>query len=435
MLIPYSTDAPIYHPPIATIVLIVINVVCYFSLCRWDEVDDFSGPSKTMLVEVQQKLQEALENAKTPEEAEKIQKQLEMLDLAEVDGQPEGSRSWSSPLNFILEFGRGWRPWQWITNMFMHGDIMHLIGNMIFLWSFGLIIEGKIGSFLFTLIYLGMGCVQSIFIQTIMLFSEGGALGASGAIFALLALVVIFAPVNSFECVLIFGRIFVLEIPILVFGGIYLVMNVFFFFMNSAQMSSEALHLAGFMVGVPTGLYMLTRGHVDCEGYDVISHWKGEEGKRSKIAKKYEKVQKAKEKEAENALSVSINFQDQIDFAIAEGNLDVAVALQNKLAINHPGSRWSQKQLQTVIQGYLKQKNYTAAEPLLEKHIEMFEEHHFQLQVTLIKIWLQNHRPRHALRYMRGLNSSLLPPEQNEQFGKLAAYAKQQIAAGVIEVS
>ena len=138
---------------------------------------------------------------------------------------------------------------------------------------------------------------------------------------------------NSFECVLIFGRIFVLEIPILVFGGIYLVMNVFFFFMNSAQMSSEALHLAGFMVGVPTGLYMLTRGHVDCEGYDVISHWKGEEGKRSKIAKKYEKVQKAREKEAENALSVSINFQDQIDFAIAEGNLDVAVALQNKLAI------------------------------------------------------------------------------------------------------
>ena len=157
MLIPYSTDAPIYHPPIATIVLIVINVVCYFSLCRWEEVDDFSGPSKTMLVEVQQKLQEALENAKTPEEAEKIQKQLEMFELVEVDGQPEGSRSWSSPLNFILEFGRGWRPWQWITNMFMHGDIMHLIGNMIFLWSFGLIIEGKIGSVLFTLIYLGMG--------------------------------------------------------------------------------------------------------------------------------------------------------------------------------------------------------------------------------------------------------------------------------------
>lgn len=40
MLVPYSTDAPIYHYPIATIALIVINVIFFFAFCIPHEGDE-----------------------------------------------------------------------------------------------------------------------------------------------------------------------------------------------------------------------------------------------------------------------------------------------------------------------------------------------------------------------------------------------------------
>lgn len=40
-----------------------------------------------------------------------------------------------------------------ITSMFLHGGIMHLLGNMVFLWRFGDNIEKVMGSFLFFVLY------------------------------------------------------------------------------------------------------------------------------------------------------------------------------------------------------------------------------------------------------------------------------------------
>lgn len=435
MIIPYSTDAPIYHPPIATVTLIVLNVLCYFTLCRWDSLA-INNPRPTQrFFEMQEKLEQELLNAPNQEEQLRIQKQLDALNqLIEPTPTSELPNAWN-PRLLILEFGHGLRPWQWLTNMFMHADLFHLIGNMTFLWAFGLVVEGKLGNFLFAAIYLGMGIVQSVAVQSIMIFSEGGALGASGAIFALMALVVIFAPVNSFDCFVIFVRIFFIEVPILAFGAFYLALNLFFFFLSGGEMSSEALHLAGFGVGLPVGFFLLKRGLVDCEGYDIVSYFRNERGRDSKIAANFEKVQheKAKRQEATAPSSPAIDYQSQVDLAIAEGNFQLAAALQNKLIQNQTGS-WSQKQLQSVIQGLWKQKNYAAAEPLLEKHIELFETYQANMQILLIKLWLQNQRPRHALRYMQGLNPAFLQPEQNDQLQKLTAYAEKQIASGVIEL-
>ena len=82
---PYATDAPIYHRPIATIGLIVANILVFLAI----------GGS--------------------------------------------GSES-SDP--FWLVFGHGLHPFQWLSCNFVHGDVFHLAGNLIFLWVFGLVVEG-----------------------------------------------------------------------------------------------------------------------------------------------------------------------------------------------------------------------------------------------------------------------------------------------------
>jgi membrane associated rhomboid family serine protease len=434
MLIPYSTDAPIYHYPIATVSFIVVNVFCFFTFCVGlsfhDSIDHFEDRNGNKLeqFEVFERAEDMEANG---EDARAFLKQLRPI--------LGGGSDWRSEL--LLHYGRGLRPWQWLTCMFMHADIMHLIGNMIFLWSFGLLLEGKLGWWLFSLVYLGMGVFQSFAEQTLLFFQSGASLGASGAIFSLLALVVIFAPLNSFETFLFFGfRVFLIEVPILVFGAIYLFMNGLFFALSGGSYGTEALHLIGFLVGVPVGFHMLTKGYVDCEGFDIISHYTNKTGKDSRVGKKQLKERQKKREVKEMASlpkidqgQVRAKMADQVDQAILEGNCDLAVALQAKIAMSNPGACWTQKQLIAVIQHYMKEKQLAKAEPLIEKHIELFDEYRFALQTKLIKLWLQDQRPRHALRYMQGMNPVFLEEAEKTELNKLAAYARKLIQTGVLE--
>ena len=49
------------------------------------------------------------------------------------------------------------KPWQLITHMFLHGDFMHIVGNMFALWMFGSVLENVWGSKRFLTFYLICG--------------------------------------------------------------------------------------------------------------------------------------------------------------------------------------------------------------------------------------------------------------------------------------
>ncbi len=249
MLLPYSTDAPIYHYPVATVSLIVINVIFFFAFCLGireksiADIDYFTDSSgrKVTLEELDAKYQseKPLGSFETSEAADYLQGLQPVFRADSID--------WRESL--MLEYGKI-RPWQWVTCMFMHADIGHLVGNMIFLWAFGLVLEGKLGWLLFSGVYLAMGVFQSFAEQVLGYFVlQGASLGASGAIFSLLALVLIFAPLNSFETVLLLGRIFFIEVPILVFGGIYLAMNLFFFYASGHRLVRKHCTSSGLRLG------------------------------------------------------------------------------------------------------------------------------------------------------------------------------------------
>lgn len=434
MLIPYSTDAPIYHFPASTIGLIVINVVCFFAFCI--------GPNVVVedvdFVDRKGKRWRVID----------IEREIERIEL--FGGDPDAfvdtlrpasgnGAAWRERL--ILQFGAGLLPWQWITSMFMHADIMHLIGNMIFLWSFGLVLEGKLGNFWFPALYLGLGIAQAVVVQVVMSWSVGGALGASGAIFALLALLVVFAPVNSFDVIFLFVfRAFTFELPIMIFGFIYLALNLTFFFIGGAQMGSEALHLVGFFVGLPVAFVMLTRGYVDCEGYDLISYCKGMQGQDSSVVKNQKAQAKSRRQRsepppvAEDPADTRRKFWEQIELALAGDNVPVAIALQHKLTNTLPGTSWKHSHLIAIIKAYLAKKDYANAETRMLEYIDLFADHRFAMQVKLLKIWLHQQRPRHAMRYIRGLNTAFLTTNEQAELKKLNDYARHQVAAGVLEV-
>jgi membrane associated rhomboid family serine protease len=125
---------------------------------------------------------------------------------------------------FMLHFDQI-APWQWVTSNFLHASIGHLLGNMVFLWAFGLVVEGKLGWWRFLTVYLLMGTAYGALVQFVMYLlsdGEGVALGASDAILRLIGLAVVWAPKNELNCFVWLMGPRTFEISILAFGSVYL---------------------------------------------------------------------------------------------------------------------------------------------------------------------------------------------------------------------
>jgi len=75
--------------------------------------------------------------------------------------------------------------WMLFTSMFLHADIMHLGGNLLFLLLFGTALEEQVSAWRWVVAYLASGLVGNL--TFLLLGGDAIGLGASGAIWGLLA--------------------------------------------------------------------------------------------------------------------------------------------------------------------------------------------------------------------------------------------------------
>lgn len=111
--------------------------------------------------------------------------------------------------------------------MFMHGGLMHLIGNMWFLWIFGDNVEDRLGHFRYLLFYLATGLIAAA--SELLLQPTGSIpiLGASGAIAGVLGAYLWWYPAARVQVLLpifIFFPIF--EIPAIFFLGLWFLTQI-----------------------------------------------------------------------------------------------------------------------------------------------------------------------------------------------------------------
>jgi membrane associated rhomboid family serine protease len=74
-----------------------------------------------------------------------------------------------------------------ISYMFFHGDILHLAGNMLFLWVFGDNVEDAMGHVRFLIFYLACGVFAGLTHAWMVPDSESPLIGASGAVAGVIA--------------------------------------------------------------------------------------------------------------------------------------------------------------------------------------------------------------------------------------------------------
>lgn len=145
----------------------------------------------------------------------------------------------------------------WVTmfsSMFLHGDLMHLAGNMLYLWIFGDNVEASFGHVKFLAFYLICG-VAAALAQAVMELSSGiPMIGASGAISGVLAAYMFMYPrakVLTFVWLFIFFMRTVL-MPASVILGIWFLMQLISALASSGGVGGGVAfmaHIGGFIAG------------------------------------------------------------------------------------------------------------------------------------------------------------------------------------------
>jgi membrane associated rhomboid family serine protease len=115
-----------------------------------------------------------------------------------------------------------------LTSMFMHGGLLHLAGNMLYLWIFGDNVEDNFGHGRFIAFYLIAGLVASFSQIALDPRSPIPSLGASGAIAGVLGAYIVLFPHNKVRTLIPLGFIWTTaELPALIVIGLWIVLQFF----------------------------------------------------------------------------------------------------------------------------------------------------------------------------------------------------------------
>lgn len=147
------------------------------------------------------------------------------------------------------EFFRGQNLHTLITAAFLHGNWVHLISNMYFLWIFGDDAEDTMGWVTFLIFYLFCAIVASAFFALVTAaFNPAGiyqpCVGASGAIFGVLAAYAIFFP-NRTLLIPGWGRV-----TAKYYIAIYAVFEIIYTFVDPTGYTAHSAHVGGFLAGI-----------------------------------------------------------------------------------------------------------------------------------------------------------------------------------------
>lgn len=141
--------------------------------------------------------------------------------------------------------------------MFLHGGLMHILGNLWILYVFGDNVEDWLGHKKFALYYVGWGIGAAVLHLLFNWSSQSPVVGASGAIAGVMGAYFLLYP-NARVKTLIFIFIFIqfIDLPAFVFLGLWFLMQLFSGTIGGASGIAWWAHIGGFAMGALT-IYLM----------------------------------------------------------------------------------------------------------------------------------------------------------------------------------
>lgn len=165
------------------------------------------------------------------------------------------------PAHWFVSTASDFLDWPWLfltllTSQFLHGGVLHLASNMLYLWIFADNVEDRLGHGLFLLLYLASGVVAAV---TQLLLSPHSAIplvGASGAIAGVLGAYLLLFPAARIVTLIPLGWFWQrVEVPAFLFLGFWFLLQWFEGLHTIGQMADVGgvafwAHIGGFITGM-----------------------------------------------------------------------------------------------------------------------------------------------------------------------------------------
>ena len=137
------------------------------------------------------------------------------------------------------------RVWTLITAIFVHANIIHLLGNMVFLYVFGNTLESISVNSRRMLLAFFLGGILSFLLSIPFFAPDATFIGASAAIFTLTAVVMLMKPLRWS---------WLLLMPVGLVAVLYFVFNTVSVYYNVQDNVAYISHVIGFAIGLPLGI-------------------------------------------------------------------------------------------------------------------------------------------------------------------------------------
>ncbi|MGB2864341.1 MAG: rhomboid family intramembrane serine protease [Sedimentisphaerales bacterium] len=214
---------------------------------------------------------------------------LSYFPVESLGGETEYIRNWAD--QFVLDPRPGHLfLWQFVSYAFLHAGLLHIAGNMFFLYLFGNNVNDKLGHIGYLSFYLA-GAVFSGIGHTLL--SSSSVLGASGAVAAVTGAYLVLFPQTLITVIYWFFFIGTMELPAMYFIAFKLIIwdNIFEPSIAPPVAIAYGAHLAGYIFGIGAMVVLLATHILSGSTYDLwamIKRWNRRRRYRDVVSSGYD---------------------------------------------------------------------------------------------------------------------------------------------------
>jgi membrane associated rhomboid family serine protease len=327
----------------------------------------------------------------------------------------------------LIPAERHW--WQFLSYAFLHGGLMHIVGNMFFLYLFGNNVNDKLGHVGYLGFYLAGAVFSGIGHTLVNYTSYVPTLGASGAIAAVTGAYLVLFPQTLVTVLYWFFILGTVEVPALYFIGFKMIVLDNVIIRYTPGVAYDA-HLAGYAFGIAAGIVLLATSVVPSSSFDLwamVKRWNRRRQYRDVVwggfdpftrqaerkpvdAKEVKKTAAELEKESQ-----AKELRTQINSRIAEHNLAAAADLYLELMQLDRGQVLPRQHLLDIANQLASDNRPTQAALAYEQFLKHYGNYEYAEQVELMLGILYSrylHQPKEAMRYLQAAADKLSDPNQ-----------------------
>lgn len=319
--------------------------------------------------------------------------------------------------------------WQFITYAFLHSSLMHIFGNMFFLYLFGNNVNDKLGNIGYLCFYLA-GAIFSAVGHSLIRASP--VVGASGAIAAVTGAYLVLFPqtlVTVFYWFIYFVDTF--EVSALYFIAFKLIFWDNIVEKRIANVAYDA-HLCGYVFGILATLGLLSVGIISQSPFDLwamLRRWSQRRVYRDVVASGYDpfvgqKVMKdAKTKEVkltaeqQQTLEKIQQIRNTISSRILERNLAAAATLYLELIGLDSSQILPRQHLLDIANQLVSEGKHNEAAKAYESFLSAYGNYEYSEQIELMLGLLYSRyldKPQDAIKHLDAAAGRLMDPAQSK---------------------